>query len=81
MELADEEDVGLVGVTAADRPTVEAYVQDYGWEFPILAGAGAAQADWGVRLVWGNVVKLVDPAGRVVAEGLGAARRVLQARP
>ena len=34
----------------------------------------------GVGMIWGNVVRLVDPNGTVVAESLGAAERVLRRR-
>ncbi len=81
MELAQEQNVSLVGVTEADEPTVEAYVWQHGWGFPILANASEAHQAWGVRMIWGNVVKLVDPDGRVAAEGIGSAAKVLAARP
>ena len=80
MELADEQDVTVVGVTAANRQVVEAYREDLDLDLPILANAGPMQEAWGVRLIWGNVVKLVNPDGVVVSEGLGAAAKVLRAR-
>ncbi len=49
-------------------------------DFPILASAKTTRELWGVHMIWGNVIRLVDPAGVVRAESLGAAERVLSER-
>jgi len=47
---------------------------------PFLADASGVREAWGVDMVWGNVVRLVDPRGVVVAVGLGDAQRMLGKR-
>jgi len=49
-------------------------------DFPVLASARQTRELWGVHMIWGNVVRLVDPDGIVRAESLGGAERVLGQR-
>jgi peroxiredoxin len=72
--------VTLIGVTEASVVQADEYRVRQGLAFPILADAAATHDTWGVELIWGNVVRLVDPQGQVVAESLDEAARVLAAR-
>ena len=80
MELAETQDVTLVGLADASVETIERYRVEQDIEFPILANATAQRKQWGVRMIWGNVVRLVNPEGRIVAEGLKGVGRALAAR-
>lgn len=80
MELAEKERVTLIGVTEASVEEAREYREEMFLDFPILADADATREAWGVELIWGNVVRLVDPDGRVVAEGLGEATQTLGER-
>ncbi len=70
----------LVGVTNANAAVTADYREEQGIAFPILADASAVSEAWGVAMIWGNVVRLVDPEGRIVAAGRGDAARVLGER-
>ena len=70
----------LVGVTEASLEDAEAYAFEQGLGFPVLAEAGEVMDAWGVDFIWGNVVRLVDPAGTIVAVGVGDCRSALDAR-
>ncbi len=70
----------LVGVTAATAEETDDYRGAQGIDFSILADAGTTTEAWGVEMIWGNVVRLVNPEGRIVSEGLKDARRVLAER-
>lgn len=80
MELGQEQGVPVVCVTEAPLELTRAYLFEGGYTFPVLAEAAPAFDAWGIGMIWGSVVRLVDPDGRVVAAGLPASRRVLLAR-
>ena len=67
----------VVGVTDHPAHDAQRYAAKYGIQFPILANADPVREEFGVALVWGTVVFLVDPDGRVVANGLDDAERIL----
>jgi len=70
----------LVGVTEASLADAEAYAFEQALDFPILAGASEAMDAWGVDFIWGNVVRLVDPEGAIVAVGVGDSEDALTSR-
>ncbi len=80
MKLAEEHEVVLVGVTEASVKATQDYREKHSLEFPILANGHETRAGWGVKMVWGNVIRLVNPEGEVVAEGLKGAARKLASR-
>lgn len=80
VELAQDQDVPLVGVTEAPLEEASAYAYEGGYGFPILAGAGDVMDAWGVDFIWGNVVRLVDPDGQVVAVGVSDSAARLERR-
>ena len=80
MELASAERVPVVGVTRAGAKEATAYRSDERLVLPILADAAVTQDAWGVDMVWGNIVRLVDPEGRIVANDLASARNALRGR-
>lgn len=72
-----------MAVYAVTDDTVELtaqYAIDQGLEFPILAEAPLTREAWGIDMIWGNVVHLVDPEGRIVADDLGGAETILSRR-
>lgn len=67
-------------MTHASVEEVERYAFEGGYGFSFIADAGAVEDAWGIQLIWGNVVRLVDPDRVVVAEGVREARDVLESR-
>ena len=67
-------------MTDSPLEKTRSYFDQQDYEFPILAGAEETLDHWGVGMVWGNVVYLVDPDGMVVAEGVEDADEVLTSR-
>lgn len=74
-------DAGFTVLGVTDHPVHDAqrYANKHGMQFPVLANADDVREAYGVALVWGTVVFLVDPDGRVVARDLGDAEQILAA--
>lgn len=72
--------MAVFAITDETVEVTEQYAIDQGLEFPILAEAPLTREAWGIDMIWGNVVHLVDPEGRIVADGLGRAEDVLSGR-
>lgn len=72
--------LAVVGVTEASADEACAFARENDLEFPILAEAGDVQEAYGIDAIWGSVVFLIDPDGRVVADSLAAAEAALSER-
>ncbi len=71
--------LAVVGVTASDREDAEAFIQETGIDFPVLADAEDVVDSYGIPAVDENHTYLIDPPGVVVAQGdLPAAHRILE---
>jgi peroxiredoxin len=70
--------LAVVGVTAADREDTEAFIQENGIDFPVLADAEHVIDSYGIPAVDENYTYLVDPPGVIVAQcDLTSASRIL----
>lgn len=69
--------VAVVGVTDATAQEARRFAKEHRLTFPILAEAEPVREAFGVDMIWGSVVFLVDPSGRVVADSLGGAEERL----
>jgi peroxiredoxin len=70
--------VVVVGVTSGTELDATQFAVDYGLTFPVLTEAEAETKAWGVRFIAGNVNYLVDPEGKVVAQGSDEIRSRLE---
>ena len=67
----------VLGVTEAPRDRVEEFISTHSVTYPILTDALASEQAYGVEMLWGTEVFLVDPGGIVVADKLANAERML----
>jgi hypothetical protein len=68
----------VVGVTAADADEAREFLVEASGNYPALSEAQATLTAWGIDMIWGNVVYLVDPDGRIVADELDDAREQME---
>lgn len=75
----DHEDIGLqsLWVTEASVDEASAFMREQWVPYPVLADAEAVRKSYGIDLIWGSPVFLVDRDGVVVAEELGPVERFL----
>jgi len=67
----------LLAVTEVPAPEAEAFVLAEGLTFPVLAGGPENVAAYGIDLIWGSPVFLVEPGGQIVADDLAGAEAAL----
>ena len=67
----------VIGVTYTEAKWAEMYRDDNGATFPILADAEKDSEAFGIRLIYGNAVFLVDPNGKIVTDSMAEAEDVL----
>ena len=60
----------VIAVTTSDKQTARLFSVDYKLNYAILANAEADHEAYGVDLVWGSTIYLIDPEGKIVARGL-----------
>ena len=75
----DYADLGLqvLGITDASFASAQAFMEDEGLNFPILAQAPATREAFGVAMIWGSTYYLIDAEGRVICKGLDSAQEYL----
>ena len=60
----------VVGVTDANRSETIAYATELGVNYTLLAAAEADRKAYGIDVIWGSEIYLVNPDGRIVADGI-----------
>jgi peroxiredoxin len=68
----------VLGVTEAPEDRAREFMADHSVPYPVLCGAQASEDAFGVELLWGGEVFLVDPGGIVVADKLPNVERLLR---
>ncbi|MEW6072398.1 MAG: TlpA disulfide reductase family protein [Planctomycetota bacterium] len=69
--------LSVVGVTEAPLERAQRFVESYAVPYPVITDARETEILFGVEMLWGSEVFLVDPGGIVVANGLRAVERRL----
>jgi hypothetical protein len=69
----------VVGLTAGPAEDVRAFIAEHGVTYPVLRGGDELLDAWGVDVLWGSEIYLVDPDGLVVTRGLDEAEERLAA--
>ena len=62
--------VRVVGVTDAGGQATAQFGRQHGVTYPLLGGAEADRKAWGIDMIWGSEIYLVNPDGKVVARGM-----------
>ena len=65
-----DDNVAVVGVAGAARADVEAFRVAHGVTYPLLADADADLEAFGVRMIWGSEIYLLDSDGKILARGM-----------
>lgn len=81
MEMQDEfeaEGLLVVGVTEAGETRAAAFSRELDLNYPLLAEDAADLESFGVDVIWGTVVFLIDPDGTIVADDLDASEEILR---
>ena len=71
----------VLGVTSAPAAQAQQFQVENGLNYPVLADAQAVFDAYGVQAVWGSVVYLVDPDGKIAARGIEDVRTRLGSVP
>ncbi|MHC4938669.1 MAG: TlpA family protein disulfide reductase [Planctomycetota bacterium] len=66
------EEVTVIGVTDAPVATTKEFAREHAVRYALLAEAEADRKAFGVDMIWGNQLYLLDPEGRVVADSPAA---------
>ena len=69
LQEAHPDKLTVIGVTEAPLDETLAFREEHSVPYYLLANAQADREAFGIDLVWGNQVYLIDPDGNVVAEG------------
>jgi len=72
--------VAVVAVTRADAAAAERFAKEHGATYAILADAAMAFERWGIGSPAHAPVYVIDPNGRVLAEGFDDCAEVLRER-
>ena len=60
----------VVGVTDVNRDEAQAYAKELGVNYTLLASAEADREAYGIDMIWGSEIYLINPEGRLVADGI-----------
>ena len=69
--------LAVLGVTESSADEALEFAREYSLNFPVLAGAEESNERYGVDMIWGSVLFLVDPEDRIVADSLRDAEAIL----
>ncbi len=69
--------VRVLAVTEAPPERALEFITEHSVSYPVLTDAQASQDEFGVELLWGTEVLLVDPGGIVIADRLADIERIL----
>ncbi len=61
--------IAIIGVTEAPVEGALEFAATHGVTYHVLADARADREAYGIELIWGNQVYLVDPGRKIVASG------------